>query len=288
MEDRSFYVKVGAARSTEARACSGVPQGSVLGPLLFLIYINDLVKGLKGPGYLFADDLKVVGKPSTADLQLDLFKISEWASKWELPLNAAKCKMLQSVSAVEPPARVLSSSNPEPIESASEIRDLGVVIHETFKPSRQCLVAAAKANRALMQLLRAVASREAAVLVPLYSVFVRPHLEYCVQAWAPGLVRDQEALERVQRRFTRAINGLRGLSYPDRLRTLNLFSLRRRRLRGDLIEVYKQLHGKSVVGDPILVRNRNSALRGHQFKLEKPRVVGNLRAQSFACRVVND
>ena len=162
-----------------------------------------------------------------------------------------------------------------------------MLMHATFRPTQQCLAAAAKANRALMQMIRTVASRKADVLLPLYKAFVRPHLEYCVQAWAPILTRDAQTLERVQRRFTNMVSGLRGRPYSERLTELGLFSLPRRRQRGDLIEVYKQLHGSSTTTEPLLTRSWNVSLRGHDLKLQKPRVNGRLRANSFACRVVN-
>jgi ribonuclease P/MRP protein subunit RPP40 len=174
------------------------------------------------------------------------------------------------------------------LKTSEQEKDLGVIMHSNGKTSEQCGQAVKKANAVLGMIKRNITFKSKDNIVRLYKSLVRPRLEYCVQVWNPYLRKDVDKLERVQRRATKLIEGYRHFSYEDRLSKTGLISLEQRRVRGDLIQVFKMINAFDDVDyREFFERSSLGKTIGHSYKLVKKRCNGELRKQFFTQRVVN-
>ena len=288
-KNRKQRVALNGRYSNWGAVISGVPQGSVLGPLLFLIFINDLDEHVLSKLCKFADDTKiarVVGSEEEANkLRDDLKHLCDWANDWQMLFNVDKCVVMHLGYGNKNYRYEMAGHK---LKQTDDERDLGVLISSNGKTSKQCLAAAKKANSVLGMIRRTIKSRSKEVIVRLYKALVRPHLEYCAQVWCPYLKQDISVLEKVQRRATKMIRSCRDYSYEDRLKYTDLPSLESRRIRGDMIEVFKLIKGHEKVDVNLFVsKSNNRRGRGHQYKLAKSRSRLDLRKYYFSNRVVN-
>ena len=290
LSNREQRVIVNGEKSNWGKVISGVPQGSVLGPLLFIIYINDLDTGISSNISKFADDTKIgrqISTPRDSEiLQKELDILHEWVNKWQMNFNTSKCSILHIGKHNLDNGYEINGTELRRLNSE---RDLGVLISQDLRPREQCISARNKANRILGFIARTVTNRTAEVILKLYLALVRPHLDYAVQFWSPYHRMDINRLESIQRRMTKMIHGIRNLNYKDRLKRLQLHSLERRRVRGDLIEVFKWIKGfnKGDINKVLLVSTSNRTI-SNGYKLEKFRFRKEIGKNWFTNRVVDE
>ena len=261
LQQRTQRVVVRGEKSEPLNVTSGVPQGSVLGPILFLIFINDLPLGVISPVSLFADDSKVysmiiskknslIRKKSDNNfkgnevLQNDLNSIRDWASRWKMEFNVDKCKIMHMGRSN--PKHNYSMDGAELTKTVKE-KDLGVLVEDNLEFDQHIKGIVGRANRMLGLIKIGFACLDQEVFMNLYPVLVRPQLEYCVQVWSPYKRKHINLIERVQRRATKLVPALRDLPYEERLLRLKLTTLEERRARGDMILTYKLISRKEKI-----------------------------------------
>jgi hypothetical protein len=289
-------VKCNKSISSSVSVTSGAPEGSVIGPLIFVLFINDLPVicppcSIK----LYADDVKLyfpIKKPSDRiALQCCLDKVYNWAMSWELRFSFSKCQFLQ-----------IGYSNPtvfyhlgnHVIQPSNTVSDLGVNVHSNLKPSLHCSTIVSKANIRAKLILKCFLSNNHNNFIRAFKCYVRPLLEYSSVVWNPWLLQDINLVESVQRIFTRKVCilcHLPKMSYEERLIYFNLDKLELRRLRADLVEMFKIINGFSACNVKNVLNFSNVNVyhntRGHRFKLALTRTNKNAFKYCFINRVID-
>ena len=244
LRERTQCVNVDGVRSSWRDVLSGIPQGSVIGPILFVIFINDMPSHVKhNICKLFADDSKLFGDVNanvSNTVQIDLSNLEYWSTVWQQPFNAKKCKTMHL--GVHNPNHTYHL-NGHALDVTRTEKDLGVLMDDSLKFHTQTAAATKKANQILGVIKRSYKTRDKNTMTTLYKSMVRPHLEHGNVIWGPFYAGDKKAVESVQRRATKLIPELREKCYLDRLRALDIPSLEYRRSRGDMIWCYKIFNG---------------------------------------------
>jgi hypothetical protein len=241
----------------------------------------------------FADDTKlgqVIRSQADRDLlQQCLDKMTAWAEEWGMAFNISKCKVMHL--GPKNPCHTYTMSGTA-LSTTTEERDIGVTVSSNLRPGAQCAKAARKASAVLGQISRAFHFRDRHTFLNLYKQYVRPHLEFAVQAWSPWTQQDKELLEKVQKKAVGMVSGLRGATYEDKLKELDLTTLEERRHQADMLQVYKIMAGKdNVQSESWFRRAGDGPVRTRQaaglMNVVKPRVRLELRENFFSVRAVD-
>ena len=303
--DRKQRVKIGDVYSSYASVSSGVPQGSCTGPLLFILYANDLPDSHQGSETmvcLFADDTKLSRVLSSTEyrfeLQEGLNDFMNWADQWQLRVAEHKCLVL-SHGNCDPPSYYLKDVN---LDNVDHHKDLGVIVDDHCLFKQHVSYICKKAYCSTNVLFRCFHTANTVALIRGYKSFIRPVLEYCSTVWNPYIharhfIGMTDQLENVQRYFTRRVYyrcKLEGKhDYPDRLVHLQLESLELRRLYNDITMVYKIVHKLTSLNDDVLLSYHNAnnnyhvLTRGHTLKLKRKAFRLDVARNHFCNRVVS-
>ena len=301
LSNRRQRVRVNDSTSSWKPVISGIPQGSILGPILFILYVNDIPSQLQSIISMYADDTKLFsallsdGTPNT--LISDLKLLEEWSKKFQMKFHPEKCHVMH-IGTNNPRQEYSMSKGDQQhkLEKVSSEKDLGILIDDKLKFLEHINVKVNKANQILGCIKHTFKHLNKEIFKLLYKSMVRPHLEYNSVVWSPHLKKDMDVIERVQRRATKMVPGLKNLSYEDRLRELELPTLKFRRERADLIETYNILTQKHILNTDcrckvcpnkqMFQKSLSTNTRGHSMKLQAQKATGN-RFHFFASRVVN-
>jgi hypothetical protein len=292
---RTQRVKIENTVSDEVTLISGVPQGSVLGPILFIIYVNDIVHGQPAGtiSKLYADDLKsynVIHDLADSAPFIDTLKhIFEWSRLWQLPIALSKCQWMhittKKKSLDDQSLFLLGCAS---VHETFQSSDLGVVFSSSLNFHQHIANLCSKAKGLVFFLYKRLVTKNPVYLILAYKLYIVPILSYVSPVWSPSTLCDILKIESIQRTFTKKLQGYEDMSYNERLQKAGLRSLELTRLHADLILCYKILHGLIKINySQMFDYDSYYGPRSHGLTLRAPRVRTDLGLHSFNYRTVN-
>ena len=277
LQNRTQQVLVEGVSSAIGKVTSGVPQGSVLGPTLFLLYINDIGDGIESSVRLFADDTilyRTISSPSDATiLQADLDHLSDWEKKWQMGFNVDKCNAL-SVTLRKKPVIHNYELNGHTLERVDSAKYLGVTLTSNLNWGKHIKSIAAKANKTSAFIHRNIKQCPTRVFTDCYKTLVRPTMEYAAAVWSPHQKEFIEDLETVQKRAARRIfkDFSRDTHGSDLVEKLKLEKLKKRRNASRATMLYKVTSGNvSVNLRPGTLTELSRTRQQHGFRVPRTR-----------------
>jgi hypothetical protein len=292
LSNRTHVTRVGSSLSNSADIRSGIVQGSCIGPMLFLLYINDVTSILNSQinCKIYADDLKlyteIVSDDDFYSMQSTIDELYKWSVLWQLNISVGKCSTM--IVSTRSNYSCHYCLNGTVLPDCASVRDLGVQIDSRLKYYEHVDIITSKARQRLGLLFKCFITRDPIILTKAYITYIRPILEYASPVWNSTVVGTVYKIESVQRSFTRRINGLADLQYKERNCVLHLESLELRRLKADLIIAYKLIFGLIDVDCKQFFTLRNHCLtRGHTYRVVVQKFNVNCRRNFFSVRISN-
>ena len=292
--DRTQRVVVNGIQSQAAQVTSGVPQGSVLGPILFLMFINDISDGVRNTLKLFADDSKIYktikSHQDALELENDLDCLMSWSDRWQLSFNVKKCKVLHmGLTNMQHKYTMRYGNDKVALSEVESEKDLGIMFDSEMKFQAHINDVCNRGYQRIAVIRRTFTYMDKDMFLLLYKSLIRPVLEYGNTVWSVYFKKEGEKLEKVQRRATKMVQAIKHFPYPDRLKYLDLPTLVYRRRRADLLQVFRYFSGlDQYKGENIFILDRSKITRGHSLRLMKQRANTTVRQKSLSFRVVND
>ena len=293
LTNRKHFVRLPGGLSEDHPVISGVPQGTVLGPLLFIIMIADINRDIDSSKLIsFADDTRVYRQIADIEecelLQQDLNSVYKWASDNNMFFNAKKFHYLPlSSSKASSKSNIYINPSMDIIPQSTDVPDLGIIMSKDCSFDSHISSLSRKCNNLAGWILRSFVSRDKLTMLTLFKSLVVSRLDYASQLWSPHKISQITQIEKVQRSFTKHITGLRDLSYHERLQTLKLYSLQRRRERYCIILIWKIIENKSQnLSDPILCNFSDRRGRSCAISHVYPGRLGTLAYNSFRWRAI--
>ena len=291
---RQQRVVVNGKYSNWVPVLSGVPQGTVLGPHLFLLHINDIDSGLTSTTRLFADDCLVYNSISSPkdeeQLQSDLNTMVDWSNTWGMKFNPSKCTTMR-VSRKKNLTRTTYQVMGTTLEETTNNRYLGVILQNDMRWNKQVSNATNKAMKTLNFIKRNFYHTSTGTKEKLYSMLAKPHLNYATAAWDPHTTKNINELERIQNAAARFIKGVYGkdTSVTALKESLGWVPLQKERCRARVTCLYKMMHGKVDIDHKLYTSpkpDRSRRVHGQQFKIDRVRT--DVHAYSFFPRTIKD
>jgi hypothetical protein len=293
LKERRQRVRVENRYSEFIEVSSGVPQGSVLGPTLFLLYINDLPLVLSSSKVLmYADDVKIYMRVASEfdcnTLSRDLGNIESWTRRWQLSLAVDKCFVMRFANRKGDTDSYYKLGTHE-LPFVEKTKDLGIMLTSDLKFHEHTDYIVKKALRTINLISYGFCTEEKDILLRLYKTYVLPILSYGSVVWNPCFRGDRDKLERCQKVMLRRILPDESLSYNDRIQKLDILTLEESRILADLVFMYNLLHERTFLNPEDFVQSHVSvySTRGHNMKLVVPKFRLTQQKHFFSNRTVS-